>query len=214
MNKHHPMLERVYALSTPDECESTYDEWAVRYEHDTTEEMGYAAPERAAARLAELIRPAEDGTQPSVLDAGCGTGLVGAALARNGLTAIDGIDISAAMLDQARAKGVYRSLAKADLTRKLSFPDSGYDAVICVGTLTEGHVGPEAMDELVRVARPGAPVVLTILDRIWEPQGYRARVAELEHRGAAVLEEAVPGTVYHAKENITCTLVVLRAGTR
>ncbi|PSK89698.1 methyltransferase family protein [Murinocardiopsis flavida] len=203
------MLDRVYALSSPDECETVYDEWAEKYDHDLTEEMGYAAPAHAAGRLAELLLPGSPDAE--ILDAGCGTGLVGVALDRAGLRTIDGLDLSTAMLDQARGKGVYRALAKADLTARLAAADSSYDAVICVGTLTEGHVGPEALDELVRVARPGAPVVVTILDRIWAAKGYRARVAELEESGAATLEEATPRSVYHTKEAITCNLVVLRA---
>ena len=208
MSEPRKILDRVYALKSPAECESTYDEWAETYEHDTTEGMGYAAPVHAAERLSRLLA---DRPRAEVLDAGCGTGLVGAALAGHGLEVIDGIDLSSAMLDQARAKGVYRNLDKADLTQRLSADDGSYDAVICVGTLTEGHVGPEALDELVRVARPGAPVVATVLDRIWEPHGYKARAEALEESGAARLEETSPQSVYHAKENITCHLVVLRA---
>lgn len=207
MSEHRKILDRVYALKSPEECEATYDEWAATYEHDTTEGMGYAAPEHAAERLSRLLtgRP-----RAEILDAGCGTGLVGAALAGHGLQVIDGLDLSTAMLDKARDKGVYRNLGKADLTRRLPVEDGSYDAVICVGTMTEGHVGPEAFDELVRAARPGAPIVVTVLEGIWEPSGYKAKVEALEQAGAVRLEENVPQSVYHVKENITCNLVVLR----
>lgn len=208
MSERNTLLDRVYSLKSPAECETTYDEWARTYEHDTTEGMGYAAPEHAAERLSRLLA---DRPRAEVLDAGCGTGLVGAALAGYGLEVVDGVDLSSAMLEHARAKEVYRDLAKADLTRRLPVEDASYDAVICVGTLTEGHVGPEALDELVRVARPGAPVVVTVLDRIWKPSGYEARVEALEEAGAVRLEESTPQSVYHVKEDITCNLVVLRA---
>ncbi|WP_026122655.1 class I SAM-dependent DNA methyltransferase [Nocardiopsis halotolerans] len=208
MSEHRRLLDRVYALKSPAECESTYDEWATTYEHDTTQGMGYEAPEHAAERLSRLLA---DRPRAEVLDAGCGTGLVGAALAGHGLEVVDGVDLSSAMLEHARAKGVYRDLAKADLTRRLPLEDASYDAVICVGTLTSGHVGPEALDELVRVARPGAPVVVTVLDRIWASSGYEARVGALEEAGAARLEESTPQSAYHTKEDITCNLVVLRA---
>ena len=208
MSEPRELLDRVYALKSPAECESTYDEWAATYEYDTTQGMGYAAPTHAAERLSRLL---SDRPRAEVLDAGCGTGLVGAALAGHGLEVVDGVDLSSAMLEHARGKGVYRALDKADLTERLSVDDGSYDAVICVGTLTEGHVGPEALDELVRVARPGAPVVVTVLDRIWEPHGYKARAEALHEAGAARLEETSPQSVYHAKENITCHLVVLRA---
>lgn len=208
MSEHRRILDRVYALRSPEEVESTYDEWAATYEHDTTEGMGYAAPTHAAERLSRLLM---DRPRAEILDAGCGTGLVGAALAGHGLEVIDGLDLSTAMLDKARAKGVYRDLGKADLTRRLPVGDDSYDAVICVGTMTSGHVGPEAFAELIRVARPGAPVVVTVLDRIWEPSGYKAKVQALEEAGAVRLEESAPQSVYHLKENITCNLVVLRA---
>ncbi|SIO87090.1 class I SAM-dependent methyltransferase [Nocardiopsis sp. JB363] len=207
MSDHRRILDRVYALKSPEEAESAYDEWAATYEHDTTEGMGYAAPTHAAQRLSALLA---DRPEAEILDAGCGTGLVGAALSGHGFEVIDGFDLSTAMLDEARAKGLYRDLAKADLTRRLPAEDEAYDAVICVGTLTEGHVGPEAFDELVRVARPGAPIVVTVLDRIWEPSGYKAKVQALEKAGLVHLEESTPKSVYHVKENITCNLVVLR----
>ena len=208
MSEHRRILDRVYALKNPEEAESTYDEWAATYEYDTTEGMGYAAPGHAAERLSGLLA---DRPRAEILDAGCGTGLVGAHLAANGFQVLDGLDLSSGMLEKARAKGVYRDLGKADLTKRLPAGDDSYDAVICVGTLTEGHVGPEAFDELVRVARPGAPIVVTVLDRIWEPSGYQAKVQALEEAGKVRLEETSPQSVYHVKENITCNLVVLRA---
>lgn len=207
MSKPRQILDRIYALQNPGEAESAYDEWAVNYEHDTTQGMGYQAPTNAAERLSRLL---PDQPRAEVLDAGCGTGLVGQALAGYGFEAVDGLDLSTAMLDIARDKGVYRDLDKADMTQALPAKDNSYDAVICVGTLTEGHVGPEAIDDLVRVARPGAPVVFTVIDSIWEPLGYKSRVQGLADAGRIRLEEVAPDSVYHVKENITCNLVVLR----
>ena len=179
----HEMLERVYHLNGKDEAESTYDEWAGAYDADLLGELAYAAPRVTAERFAALVAP-----DATVLDAGCGTGLVGAELHERGFTTIDGIDLSQGMLDQARAKGCYRDLRKADLTARLPFDDDAYDATICVGTLTEGHVGPEALDELLRVTR--SRLVVAILTRIYEPLGYRAHIAGLEERGVARLVEA------------------------
>ena len=183
MDEHHQMLERVYHLTSPTERESLYDEWARKYDRDLLDGLAYVAPRVTAERFTALVRP-----DATVLDAGCGTGLVGTELAGRGFTTIDGIDISQGMLDQAREKGCYRDLWRADLTAHLPFDDDAYDATICVGTLTEGHVGPEALDELVRVTRER--VVVAILTRIWEPLGYQAYVAGLESRGVARLVEA------------------------
>lgn len=183
MDERHEMLERVYHLDSAAERESLYDEWAGKYDEDLLNGLAYVAPQVTAERFAALVRP-----DAVVLDAGCGTGLVGAELAARGFTTIDGIDISQGMLDEAAAKGCYRDVKRADLTARLPFEDAAYDATICVGTLTEGHVGPEALDELLRVTR--GRLVVAILTRIWEPLGYRAYVADLESRGVARLVEA------------------------
>ena len=183
MNEHHEMLERVYHLDSQDARENLYDEWAGKYDEDLLNGLAYVAPRVTAERFAALVRP-----DAAVLDAGCGTGLVGTELAGRGFTTIDGIDISQGMLDVAAAKGCYRNVERADLTARLPFDDNAYDATICVGTLTEGHVGPEALDELLRVTRER--VVVAILTRIWEPLGYQAHVADLESRGVARLVEA------------------------
>ena len=81
---------------------------------------------------------------------------------------IDGVDISREMLGQAGEKGVYRNLIEADLTKRLPMEDAVYDAVISAGTFTEGHVGPEALPELVRVAAPGARFVLGVNHKVFE----------------------------------------------
>lgn len=183
MDEHHQMLERVYHLDNATERESLYDEWAGKYDQDLLGGLQYVGPRVTAERFAALVAP-----DATVLDAGCGTGLVGVELAARGFTTIDGIDISQGMLDQAAAKGCYRDVQRADLTARLPFDDDAYDATICVGTLTEGHVGPEALDELLRVTRQR--VVVAILSRIWEPLGYQAYVAGLESKGVARLVEA------------------------
>ena len=198
MDPNHPMLKRAYNLSGKEETESLYDDWAGTYDTDTADGFGYVAPEHAAERLAALVPPTA-----TVLDAGCGTGLVGAQLAARGFTTIDGIDLSHGMLDQARAKSAYRNLSKADLTERLPFADDTYDATICVGTLTEGHVGPEALDELVRVTR--AYLVVTVLSRIWESLGYRAYIEGLESADLIEADEHP----YHLREDLTCRRVVL-----
>jgi SAM-dependent methyltransferase len=206
LNPENPILQRVYALKGADECEAVYDEWAGAYDRDTVEGMGYVAPAIAAGRLAELVTP-----DTEVLDAGCGTGLVGAELARLGFTSVDGLDLSGEMLARARERGVYRTLGKADLTAPLPAEDDAYGAVICVGTFTKGHVGPAALGELLRVLAPGRPLVATVLSAAWEEMGFAEYLRELEPRGLGRVGEVRSGSPYHGKEDITCELVTLVA---
>lgn len=198
----HETLGRVYALDGPEAAADAYDEWAASYDEDTIEGLGYVGHHVVADKLAELGRP------DLVLDAGCGSGLVGSAIAERMEATIDGVDISPGMLDQARALGVYRTLETADLTQPLRLDDDAYDAVVCAGTFTAGHVGPDAFDELARVARPGGHVVATVLDSLWESGGYRAHLESLESAEVVRVLEAEERP-YREAEGATCRLCAL-----
>ena len=67
-----------------------------------------------------------------ILDAGCGTGLLGDEL-RLLAARLDGIDLSAGMLERARQRGIYHSLAEGDLVETMSRPDrrARYDLIVC-----------------------------------------------------------------------------------
>lgn len=84
-----------------------FDNYAGHFEEHLTTTLGYKVPEALAEMIARLERP----TDP-VLDIGCGTGLVGAALAAAGQ--IDGIDLSPRMVEKTRERGIYRHLAAGD----------------------------------------------------------------------------------------------------
>lgn len=74
------------------------------------EKLNYKIPQEIAARLTSVLnRPFGE-----ILDLGCGTGLVGLALADRA-EAIDGVDLSARMLLEAKAKDCYRDLHMADI---------------------------------------------------------------------------------------------------
>jgi len=202
----HPNMQRAYTLRGPDDARVLYDEWAESYDADLADaSQGYVAPELAADTVVRVA-----GTDGTVLDAGCGTGLVGAALAERGVAVIDGVDVSPGMLERAGDTGAYRSLEIADLTRPLPGPADAYDVVVCVGTLTHGHVGPEALGEFLRVTRPGGTVVATVLDDVWESLGYRAEVDGLVSAGRADLVSA-DVTPYRAGVGVEARMLVLTA---
>ena len=53
---------------------------------------------------------------------------------------MEALDYSKEMLDEAEKKGVYRKYIQADLSRPVDIEDNRYDAIVCVGTFTYGHV--------------------------------------------------------------------------
>ncbi|KAF2208153.1 hypothetical protein CERZMDRAFT_49657 [Cercospora zeae-maydis SCOH1-5] len=185
-------LQRAYALDSTSAAQDLYSEWAASYDQDLSA-GAYASPLRAVEALLRHLPSAvssEQAERLTVLDAGCGTGMVADCLIPSThLTGqsfvVDGVDLTPGMLDVARDKDLYRKLSTADLNEPLLIVDGTYDVVMCVGTLTKGHVGPKVFSELVRVVRPGGGlIVATVHDEIWESGGYKAEVEHLESGGA------------------------------
>lgn len=178
-------LGQARASGSSKDCMALYDRWAETYDDEVTDEaQNYVAPSLVAE--AAIRYGLSNGSKNSiVLDAGCGTGLVGVALGAAKAKAIDGIDLSPAMLAEARKTGVYRDLSVADMNAPIAKADETYDVVSCVGTFTLGHVGPDpALRELIRVTKTNGIVVSTILEEIWVPGGFQAEVEKLKAEGS------------------------------
>jgi len=137
-----------------------------------------------------------------ILDVGCGTGVAGLTLWERGARSIHGLDISPEMLTEAgkrrteEGQTVYSRLDEADLTRPLPQNSDTFGAVISVGTFTHGHVGPEAIDELVRIARPGAPLCLGVNSQFYEAAGFADKVARLQAAGLIARSELRMARIY------------------
>ena len=170
------LLKAAYAVKSPDDNRELYAKWAATYESEFTIPQGYVADRNAAELLCEGL----SGSGP-VLDVGCGTGLVGAQLRLRGVEVVDGIDISPEMLAKARSKTapdgspVYRRLMEADLTGPIDIASGVYSAIVSTGVFTHGHVGPDGIAEILRVARPGARGVIGVNSSIFETGGFRDR---------------------------------------
>lgn len=171
-------LAAAYALDGSNEAsEDLYEQWAASYDADLVAE-GYFTPHQCAL----LVRQAVDSTTPSVLDMGCGTGLVGRALAAWLPDArIVGADLTPAMAEQARKTGAY-SVIHAPVDLKQPLPDLGgpFDVVVCGGTFAIGHVLPTAIIHLVEAARPGGSIIFSV-----------TRQHSLEHDFLGVVERLV-----------------------
>lgn len=171
-----PNLAAAYDLSTPEDSRKLYADWAESYDSGFAAEHDYRLHLHTARVFVEA-----DGQGP-VLDIGAGTGLCGAALADLGISPVDGTDISAEMLQVAETKGIYRDLFTADLLAGLPVPEGSYAGAVSSGTFTHGHVGPEALDEVLRVVRPGGRCALSINARHFESQGFATRFEALADR--------------------------------
>ncbi len=183
-DQHAGHLGAVYGASRPDEVAALYDGWAVSYEAEMAA-AGYRHPSVGVALLARYL---PCGAAP-VLDAGCGTGLVGQWLGILGYPVVEGLDISEGMLAVARGKSCYTRLHCLALGGALPFADAAFAGVISTGVFTTGHVGAEGLDELVRICRVGGVVVLTVKMAIWDG-GFAARIAEMG--SVEVVEQTAP----------------------
>ena len=155
-----------------------YDAWADGYDA-TLESWHYRAPEDAADLLAPHLGP-----DLRVLDVGCGTGLLGQALRRRAAVSLDGIDISAASLGQARGRGIYGRLIRHDLQKTpLPVADGGHDIAACVGVLTYIPDAEALLRDMCRTVRPGGIVAFTQRTDLWEDRGFAAMIDRLQGRG-------------------------------
>lgn len=106
-----------------------YSEWAAHYEHCVHDEMDL--------RLLERLATVPWSDLGSAVDLACGTGRTGAWLAARGVPAIDGVDLTSAMLERARARRIYRRLQLGSVT-DTGLPDASYDLAIQV--LADEHL--------------------------------------------------------------------------
>jgi phosphatidylethanolamine/phosphatidyl-N-methylethanolamine N-methyltransferase len=109
-----------------------------------------------------------------ILEVGVGTGLSLSDYSKR--NRIVGIDISQPMLDKARTRvetmqlRQVESLAVMD-AEQLAYPDASFDVVVAQYVVTAIPNPERALDEFVRVARPGGEIVLTT--RIGAETGLR-----------------------------------------
>jgi len=162
-------MERVHQGKTVEDTRQVYGDWAKTYD-ETLTSLGYRSPWLVASIIAARI---SDKTAP-ILDVGCGTGMSGQSLSNYGFETIDGIDLSPEMLEQARAKDIYRTLTPVDLTRPIDMEDGLYGAAVSVGTFTVGHVKPDCIPEILRLIRPRGLFALTVRTDAWHDHGYDA----------------------------------------
>ena len=129
-----------------------------------------------------------------VLDAPCGTGHYFAQVTESGRRVV-GIDQSAGMLAQARARGLAEALEQVGL-QELAF-DGAFDAVMCVDAME--NVPPEdwplVLANLHRAVRPDGHVYLTIEEQ--EQALLDAAFSALVTRGLPVVRgELVEGEAF------------------
>ncbi|HEV7974685.1 class I SAM-dependent methyltransferase [Amycolatopsis sp.] len=134
-----------------------YDSLAGAYTAENETSLMNAYYERPAT-----LALAGDVTGRRILDAGCGSGPLFAALRDRGAI-VTGFDKSAGILEQARRRlGADADLRVADLADPLPFPDDSFDDVIASLVLHYLQDWGPTLTELRRVLRTGGRLIVSV----------------------------------------------------
>ena len=166
----------IYKLKTTEDIMKHYDKWGDKYDQDMIE-WNYTGPQETVKIFKKHVLSKDN----RIFDAGCGTGLVGVELKKFGYKNIDGADLSKKLLNLV-PKGIYKTLEQIDLNKDLNKKSNIYDAVLCVGTFTFGHVKPQALDELIRIIKNKGLICFTVNEGIYEEYGFDKKIKELSDK--------------------------------
>ena len=145
--------------------EMTFDSFAGSFDSKLAKLL-YRAPALVAGMLGESnVDASKRPDKLDVLDAGCGTGLCGPLIAPYAHRLV-GVDLSARMLAQARARNVYDELVQRELTAYLRESPGAFDAIVSADTLV--YFGP--LQDVVMASadalRPGGRLIFTVEELI------------------------------------------------
>ena len=113
-----------------------FDNYSKSFDESLLEQLHYSVPQILRELVVATVDP-QCGFSLA-LDLGCGTGLGGKAFA-DLVDYMDGIDLSAKMLDRAREKNIYRNLVTADLLSFLRDNEVLYDMILAADVF--GYLG-------------------------------------------------------------------------
>ena len=162
----------IYKLKTTEEVMKYYDEWGEenKYNKDMLE-WNYTGPKETV----NTFKKYSFNKESIIFDAGCGTGLVGLELKKFGYKNFHGADLSQNLLDTI-PNNLYQKLIKVDLNKPIEVEDNFYDAVMCVGTFTFGHVKPQALEEFVRITKKDGLICFTINEGIYTDYAFDKKI--------------------------------------
>ena len=165
----------IYRLTSKKKIIEYYDKWVIKnkYNKDMID-WNYVAPKNSV----DLFCKYAVSKKIKILDAGCGTGLVAIELIKKNFSNIIGVDFSTSMLELV-PKNLYKFLDIVDLNKSLNFKNKSFDAVICVGTFTYGHVRANALNEFTRIVKKKGLICFTVNEGIYIKYKFDNKINEL-----------------------------------
>lgn len=200
-------LTRLGVMPVPDALpesyvETLFDNYAPEFDAALVERLGYRVPQILFDTV-QRLKPVDAKTE-RVLDLGCGTGLAGEAFAPRAAV-LDGVDLSAGMIEQARKRKLYDTLAQGELLAHLRGLDAKpYDVVLAADVLIYLGALEDVFAAAARVLKPGGLFVFSLQKgdaaadymlgadcRFSHARGYVAKTATDVGLAVVSVEEAV-----------------------
>ncbi|MEM7564277.1 MAG: methyltransferase domain-containing protein [Pseudomonadota bacterium] len=196
-------LARVY--QNPGKKQQLFDDWAATYDHDLVEDLGYVAHDQASQALMKQITD----RKAHILDAGCGTGLVGKLLKDQGYENIYGSDYSSKMLEEAQKTQAYVSLTQHDLMQPVK-SDIEYDAAIAVGVFSFNMPSAEHLVNITCALKLGGLAFITINGKAWVDVDWENKLEGFEQKWPEAKLMEIQSIDYLTAEGIDGRLLTLQ----
>jgi len=195
----------IYQLKSKEKVLDYYDNWTKKGQYNKDMVVwNYEAPQNTAS----LLNKHAIDKKINILDAGCGTGLVGKELKKYGYSNLTGIDFSQSMLDLI-TPGIYHTIDLVDLNEPLKYEDNTFDALMCVGTFTYGHVKAHVLNEFIRIVNYQGLICFTINEGIYKEYEFDKKIDELTKNNQWEIIEFSKST-YIVNKNIEAWLCIAR----
>ena len=195
----------IYQLKSKEKVLDYYINWTQNNQYNLDMvDWNYSGPKNAVKIFKEYAHD----KSIVILDAGCGTGLVAEELAKEGFTNFIGIDFSQEMLNLV-PKNLYQKLELADLNNPLKYSNNNFDAILCVGTFTFGHVKANSLNEFIRILKKDGLICFTVNEGIYEKYEFDKKINKLEKdKKWKILE--IKKSSYIVNKNIEAWLCIAR----
>lgn len=160
-----------------------YRHWAKDYDKEMPKiHYGYIEPMKEAFTKIGIQ------TDAKILDAACGTGYPTVALHEMGYTDLHGIDFCPEMIGEAKKKNIYKNLTIGDLINPIDFATDTFDVVVCMAFFAGGYMGPEPIDELIRILKSQGRLICSIGVRIFKREGFKEKLKQLQDNNKIEIE--------------------------
>jgi predicted TPR repeat methyltransferase len=175
-------IDRVYSYASPNDLKNYYNDWAHEYD-SYADQVNYTLPEK----VIEIFCSYKLKDNSTILDIGCGTGLVGYLLGKQKQNLwIEGIDISSSMIQIAAKrikpnfKPTYDWMIVEDFKKNKLLIENHYDAIISAGTFTLGHLDSDDLINSIKYLKKDGLAVVSIKEDHFLKNNFNDKIFKAE----------------------------------